>query len=53
MNPPPLGEIPGETMSIARAACPKGTLTMPLREALNATHVLARVHSLCNLAGAG
>lgn len=34
MNPQPMGEIPAETARIARAACPKGTLAMRLRDAL-------------------
>lgn len=32
MNPQPMGEIPAETARIARAACPKGTLAMRLRD---------------------
>ena len=34
MNPQNLGSIPAETVRIARAACPKGTLAMRLREVL-------------------
>ena len=34
MNPQAMGTIPEETMRIARAACPKGTLAMRLRDAL-------------------
>jgi transposase len=34
MNPQAMGEIPAETARIARAACPKGTLAMRLRDAL-------------------
>ncbi len=34
MNPHAMGEIPAETARIARAACPKGTLAMRLRETL-------------------
>jgi transposase len=34
MNPQSIGSIPTETVRIARAACPKGTLAMRLREAL-------------------
>lgn len=34
MNPQAMGEIPAETARIARAACPKGTLAMRLREVL-------------------
>jgi transposase len=34
MNPQAMGSIPEETVRIARAACPKGTLAMRLREAL-------------------
>ena len=34
MYPQELGSIPEETARIARAACPKGTLAMRLRDAL-------------------
>ncbi|HVU65956.1 MAG TPA: IS1182 family transposase [Ktedonobacteraceae bacterium] len=34
MNPQAMGEIPAETARIARAACPKGTLAMRLRDAM-------------------
>jgi hypothetical protein len=34
MNPQAIGSIPAETVRIARAACPKGTLAMRLRDAL-------------------
>jgi len=34
MNPRELGTIPEETARVARAACPKGTLAMRLRDAL-------------------
>ena len=34
MYPQEIGSIPEETVRIARAACPKGTLAMRLREAL-------------------
>ena len=34
MNPQNLGSIPPETVRIARAACPKGTLAMRLRDLL-------------------
>ena len=34
MNPQNLGSIPAETVRIARAACPKGTLAMRLRDVL-------------------
>lgn len=34
MNPQIMGEIPAETARIARAACPKGTLAMRLRDTL-------------------
>jgi transposase len=34
MYPQSMGSIPEETMRIARAACPKGTLAMRLRDAL-------------------
>ena len=34
MNPQNLGSIPPETVRIARAACPKGTLAMRLRDVL-------------------
>ena len=34
MNPRELGSIPEETARVARAACPKGTLAMRLRDAL-------------------
>jgi hypothetical protein len=34
MYPRELGTIPGETARVARAACPKGTLAMRLRDAL-------------------
>jgi transposase len=32
MHPTPIGEIPNETVRIAKAACPKGTLATRLRE---------------------
>jgi transposase len=38
MNPQNLGSIPAETVRIARAACPKGTLAMRLRDALGALY---------------
>jgi len=34
LNPQALGEIPAETARIARAACPKGTIMMRLRDEL-------------------
>ena len=34
MYPQALGSIPEETVRVARAACPKGTLAMRLRDAL-------------------
>ncbi len=34
MYPQEMGTIPAETVRIARAACPKGTLAMRLRDAL-------------------
>ena len=34
MNPQAIGSIPAETVRIARAACPKGTLAMRLRDVL-------------------
>ena len=34
MNPREIGSIPDETVRIAQAACPKGTLAMRLRDAL-------------------
>jgi hypothetical protein len=34
MYPQELGTIPAETVRVARAACPKGTLAMRLRDAL-------------------
>ncbi|HEX4203033.1 MAG TPA: hypothetical protein VHZ51_02305 [Ktedonobacteraceae bacterium] len=36
MYPQGIGSIPAETVRIARAACPKGTLAMRLRDALGA-----------------
>ena len=36
MYPQDLGEIPAETVRVARAACPKGTLAMRLRDELGA-----------------
>ena len=38
MNPQAMGSIPEETVRIARAACPKGTLAMRLRDALGALY---------------
>jgi hypothetical protein len=32
LQPEPIGSIPAETVRIARAACPKGTLAMRLRD---------------------
>jgi transposase len=32
LHPKPIGEIPGETARVARAAFPKGTLVMRLRD---------------------
>ena len=32
MHPMPIGEIPNETVRMARAACPKGTLVTRLRD---------------------
>ena len=34
MYPQWIGTIPAETVRVARAACPKGTLAMRLRDAL-------------------
>ena len=34
MYPQEIGPIPAETVRVARAACPKGTLAMRLRDAL-------------------
>jgi hypothetical protein len=34
MYPSELGSIPEETVRVAHAACPKGTLAMRLRDAL-------------------
>jgi transposase len=34
MDPQDLGEIPAETVRVAKAACPKGTLAMRLRDEL-------------------
>lgn len=38
MNPQEIGSIPAETVRIAQAACPKGTLAMRLRDALGALY---------------
>lgn len=38
MDPKEMGSIPAETVRIARAACPKGTLAMRLREVLGALY---------------
>lgn len=38
MYPQEIGSIPAETVRIARAACPKGTLAMRLRDALGALY---------------
>ncbi len=38
MYPQALGPIPEETVRVARAACPKGTLAMRLRDALGAVY---------------
>lgn len=38
MYPRALGPIPEETARVARAACPKGTLAMRLRDALGAVY---------------
>src|SRR5258707_3930465 len=38
MYPQELGTIPTETVRVARAACPKGTLAMRLRDALGALY---------------
>lgn len=38
MYPRALGPIPEETVRVARAACPKGTLAMRLRDALGAVY---------------
>lgn len=34
MSPQAIGSIPEETVRVARAACPKGTLAMRLRDSL-------------------
>src|SRR5437762_14312001 len=38
MYPQELGSIPEETVRVARAACPKGTLAMRLRDELGALY---------------
>jgi transposase len=38
MYPQEIGSIPAETVRIAQAACPKGTLAMRLRDALGALY---------------
>src|SRR5215213_329095 len=38
LRPEPVGEIPAETVRVARAACPKGTLITRLRDEFDALY---------------
>ena len=62
MYPRALGPIPEEMVRVARAACPKGTLAMRLRDALGAVYqdeqfaalfLVERATRLCSVAASG
>ena len=51
MYPRALGPIPEETVRVARAACPKGTLAIRLRDALGAVYQDEQLEALYPVQG--